>query len=139
MLLSRLSGGDEGYLFNLRTNPEEIIGLQSDVQEILKKHDTDSKTVTRVSLLLEEMYLFIRKMNGDKAVLCECSVFLKPDGVKIISKDEGVAFDMADEDLSTVSLSSYIISSYLEKEDLSNRHLITMSFNRSSFFIKYSG
>ena len=83
------------------------------------------------------MYLIILKMNDDKPVLAECTVFLKPDGVQIISKDEGVSFDMSDDDISTVSLSSYIVASYLEKRDFGNRHLTTMSFNRSSFFIKY--
>ena len=37
-------------------------------------------------------------MNDDKPVLAECTIFLKPDGVQIISKDEGVSFDMADDD-----------------------------------------
>lgn len=36
-----------------------------------------------------------------------------------------------------VSLSAYIVASYLEKRDFGNRHLTTMSFNRSSFLIKY--
>ena len=59
------------------------------------------------------------------------------DGVQIISKDDGVSFDMADEDISTLSLSAYTVASYLEKRDFGNRHLTTMSFNRSSFFIQY--
>ena len=77
-------------------------------------------------------------MNGDKPVLAECTVFLKEDGVQIISKDGGVSFDMADEDVSTTSLSAYIVSSYLEKRDFGNRHLTSMGFNRSLFLIKYN-
>jgi hypothetical protein len=88
-------------------------------------------------MFIEEMYLLIRKMNGDKAVLSECTVNFKPDGVQIISKDEGVAFDMKSEDVSTVSMSAYIIASYLEKRDFDPRHLMTMSFNRCAFFIPY--
>lgn len=88
-------------------------------------------------MMIEEMYLIIRKMNNDKPVLAECTIFLKPDGVQIISKNEGVSFDMADDDISTVSLSAYIVASYLEKRDFGNRHLTTMSFNRSSSLIKY--
>ena len=34
-------------------------------------------------------------------------------------------------------VSTYIVASYLEKRDFGNRHLTTMSFNRSSFLIKY--
>ena len=51
-----------------------------------------------VQVQIEEMYLIILKMNDDKPVLAECTIFLKPDGVQIISKDEGVSFDMADDD-----------------------------------------
>ncbi len=137
LLLSGISGGDNSFLFNLRTEPDEIISVQGEVCELLKGRNVDSRTITRVSLLIEELYLFIRQMNDDKAVLSECSIFLKPDGVQIISKDEGVSFDMADEELSAKSLSAYTIASYLEKRDFGNRHLTTMSFNRSSFFIKY--
>ena len=112
--------------------------MQGKIGSLLKEHNVDKKTINRVSILIEEMYLIILKMNDDKPVLAECTVFLKPDGVQIISKDEGVSFDMSDDDISTVSLSAYIVASYLEKRDFGNRHLTTMSFNRSSFFIKYN-
>ena len=137
LLLSKLSGSGGSYLFNLLTEPEEIIGMQGKIGSLLKEHNVDKKTINRVSILIEEMYLIILKMNDDKPVLAECTVFLKPDGVQIISKDGGVSFDMSDDDISTVSLSAYIVASYLEKRDFGNRHLTTMSFNRSSFFIKY--
>ena len=81
--------------------------------------------------------MLIRQMNNNKPVLAECSVFLRPEGVQIISKDDGIPFDMADEDISTVSLSAYTVASYLEKRDFGNRHLVTISFNRSSFLVKY--
>lgn len=43
---------------------------------------------------------------------------------------------MADEDISTRSLGAYTVAMYLEKKDFGNRHLTTMSFNRSAFLIK---
>ena len=136
LLLSGISG-ESSYLFNLTTEPEEIIRVQEEAGTLLRDHDVDEKTINRAMLLIEEMYVFIRQMNDNKAVLAECTVFLKPDGVQIITKDEGVSFDMADENNSTLSLSAYTVASYLEKRDFGNRHLTTMSFNRSSFFIQY--
>lgn len=138
LLLSKIPGGENSYLFHLRTEPEDIIRAQKQIEDLLTEHRTDRKTVQRVALLIEEMYLLIRKMNGDKAVLSECTVILKPEGVQIISKDEGVAFDMGSEDVSTVSMSAYIIAAYLEKRDFDHRHLMTMSYNRCSFFIPYA-
>lgn len=138
LLLSYLAEGDSCYLFNLSTESEEIISVQGKIESLLKEHNVDKRTINRVSVLIEEMYVFIRQMNENKVVLAECTVFLKADGVQIISKDDGVSFDMSDEDHSVRSLSAYTISQYLEKMDFGNRHLTTMSFNRSSFFIKYS-
>lgn len=135
LLLSRIQGGADSYLFNLSSEPDEILSVQAQVKTLLEEHHLDKKTIHRATMLIEEMYLFIRTMNDNKAVLCECTVFFEPDGVRIISKDDGVSFDMADEDLSTVSLSSYLVASYLEQRDFGNRHLTAMSLNRSSFFI----
>ncbi len=137
LLLSKVPGEKNTYMFNLCTEPDEIIDMQGKVETLLKKYDIDKVTVGRVSLLLEEMFMLIRQMNGNKAILAECTVFLLADGIRIITKDEGVTFDMADENVSTVSLSAYTIASYLEKMNMDPRHLVTMRYNRSTFFIKF--
>ena len=137
LLLSKIPGGENSYLFNLSTDPEEIIAVQRKVEALLKEHSVDKRTIGRTMLLIEELYVLIRQMNDNKSVLAECTVCLRPDGVQIISKDEGVPFDMADEDISVTSLSAYTVASYLEKTEMGNRHLTTMSFNRSSFSIKF--
>lgn len=136
MLLSRVPGYADNYLFNLSTEPEDIIAVQRKVETILKEHDVDRQIVGQTMLLIEEAYMLIRQMNDDKAVLAECTVNLKPEGVQIISKDDGVSFDIADEDISTRSLGAYTLARYLEKKDFDNRHLTTMSLNRSSFLIR---
>lgn len=136
LLLSTLPGSEDTYLFNLVTEPEDIIRTQRKAEEILMERGLDSKTFIRAALLIEEMYMFIRKMNDNKAVLAECSVTIKPDGVLIISKDEGVYFDMADEKMSTASLSAYTVSLYLQNDHFRNRHLTAMGFNRSACFVK---
>ena len=137
LLLSKVPGNENTFMFSLNTEPDEIITVQEKAEVIMNEHNLDKKTVGRVMLLIEELYILIRQMNGNKAVLAECTIILRDDGVQIISKDDGVSFDMADEDVSTVSLSAYTIASYLEKKDYGNRHLTTMSFNRSSFLIKF--
>ena len=136
MLLSRVSGYADNYLFNLSTEPEDIIAVQRKVETILKEHDVDRQIVGQTMLLIEEAYMLIRQMNDDKAVLAECTVNLKPEGVQIISKDDGVSFDMADEDVGIRTLGAYTLARYLEKKDFDNRHLTTMSLNRSAFLIR---
>lgn len=136
MLLSRVPGYADNYLFNLSTEPEDIIAVQRKVETILKEHDVDRQIVGQTMLLIEEAYMLIRQMNDDKAVLAECTVNLKPEGVQIISKDDGVSFDMADEDVGIRTLGAYTLARYLEKKDFDNRHLTTMSLNRSAFLIR---
>ena len=136
MLLSRVPGYADNYLFNLSTEPEDIIAVQRKVETILKEHDVDRQIVGQTMLLMEEAYMLIRQMNDDKAVLAECTVNLKPEGVQIISKDDGVSFDMADEDVGIRTLGAYTLARYLEKKDFDNRHLTTMSLNRSAFLIR---
>lgn len=136
MLLSRVPGYADNYLFNLSTEPEDIIAVQRKVETILKEHDVDRQIVGQTMLLIEEAYMLIRQMNDDKAVLAECTVNLKPEGVQIISKDDGVSFDMADEDVGIRTLGAYTLARYLEKKYFDNRHLTTMSLNRSAFLIR---
>ena len=136
MLFSKVPGSSDTYLFNLFTEPEEIIAVQRQVETILKQYNVEKRIVAQTMLLIEEAYMLIREMNGNKAVLAECTMNLKPEGVQIISKDDGVSFDMADEDIGVKSLGAYTLAQYLEKKDFGNRHLTTMSLNRSSFLIR---
>lgn len=74
--------------------------------------------------------------NGDKTVLSELTVFIHPDEIRIIIKDDGVLFDISEEDVNVTSLASFAVSAYMEKLGENRHHLTTMSFNRSAFVIK---
>ena len=137
LLLSRVPEFKNYYFFNICVKNEEIISMQREIEKILKENNIDRWAIGQATLLIEEIYILILQMNNYVNVLAECTIFLHPDGIQIISKDDGVLFDMADEKISTKSLSAYIISMYLEKGGFENYNLTTMSFNRSSFFIKY--
>lgn len=136
LLLTQLPGSAKCALFDLSTEPKEIIALQKEVEALLLENDVDRRTVGRVKLLIEEVYMLIREKNGEKAILSECSILLRPDAVQIIMKDDGVLFDVSEEDVSVTSLIALNVSAYMEKMGKNRRHLTTMSFNRSSFLIK---
>ena len=137
LLLSKVQEFNNYYLFYINVKKEEIISMQRKIENILKEKNIDKWAIGQTILLIEEIYILISQMNNNKDVLAECTIFLHSDGIQIISKDDGVLFDMADEEISVKSLSAYTISMYLEKGDFENYNLTTMSFNRSSFFIKY--
>ena len=90
----------------------------------------------RIKLLIEELFMLIREKNGGKAVLAECALLLRPEGIQIITRDEGGLFDIAEEDVTVTSIAAFAVSGYMEKMGLNKRYLTTMSFNRSSFLIK---
>ena len=136
LLLSELPDNVQSYLFDLYTEPEQIIGLQKKVEALLVENGIDYRTVGKVKLLIEELYMLIREKNGDKGILSECSVMLRPEGVQIITKDDGVLFDISEDDVTVTSLISLAVSAYMEKLGQNRRHLTTMSFNRSSFLVK---
>ena len=135
LFLSTL-GSTPSFLYDLSTKPEQIIDLQKKVETLLTEKGYAHRTIGRVKLLIEEVYMLIREKNGGKAVLSECSVLLKEDGIQIIIKDDGVLFDISEEDVTVTSLVSLMVSGYMEKLGQNKRHLTTISFNRSSFLIK---
>ena len=135
LFLSTL-GSTPSFLYDLSTEPEQIIDLQKKVETLLIEKGYAHRTIGRVKLLIEEVYMLIREKNGGKAVLSECSVLLKEDGIQIIIKDDGVLFDISEEDVTVTSLVSLMVSGYMEKLGQNKRHLTTISFNRSSFLIK---
>ena len=136
LLLSKVPGDDRTYTFQLSVEPKQIIEVQKRVEALLDDNKVDRRTVGKVKLLIEELYMLIREKNGDKSVLSELTIFLHPDEVKIITKDDGVLFDISEEDVNVTSIAAFAVSAYMEKLGQNRRHLTTMSFNRSAFSIK---
>ena len=136
LLLSKVPGSDRSWLFQLEVEPVQIIDLQKKVEAVLLENSVDKRTVGSVKLLIEELYVLIAEKNAGKTVLSECTVFLRDEGVQIITKDDGVLFDISEQDVSVPSLASFAVSAYMEKLGDDRRHLTTMSYNRSAFLVK---
>ena len=136
LLLSELNWRGEPYLFSLITEPVEIIALQKKVETLLVEKNFDKKAIGRAKLLIEELFMLIREKNDDKAVLCECSIILLPDMVRIIVKDDGNLFDISEDDVTVTSLTAFAVSAYMNNLGQDKRYLTTMSLNRSAFEIK---
>ncbi|MBP5342772.1 multidrug transporter MatE [bacterium] len=136
LFLSKLPFTQESYSFNLEVEPTHIISLQKEIEKLLNEKSCDHKTTGRVKLLIEELYMFIKEKNPDKIVLSECLITIKDDGIQIITKDDGILFDVSEEDINISSIGAFMVSTYMERIGQNRRHLTTISFNRSSFLIK---
>ena len=64
------------------------------------------------------------------------TVFLRPEGVQIITKDAQVLFDIYEEDVNVTSIAAFAVFAYMEKLGEDRRHLTAKSLNRSAFLIK---
>lgn len=136
LLLSKVPGHKNLTNFEVSIEPKKIIRLQQEVGSLLEDNKVDALTINRVKLLIEELYMLIWEKNKEKSVLGEMTIYIDPDQIRIISKDNGVLFDISEEDVDVTSITSYLVSAYMEKLGENRQYLTTMSFNRSTYVVK---
>ena len=82
-------------------------------------------------LLTEELEMLILEKNPGKKILSECTLMIRDD-IQLIFRDNGVLFDITDEDSSITSLRSYLVANLMVRQRRKN-HLVTTSYNRNAF------
>lgn len=122
--------------FDLILNNTEIVGTRNDVAAFMEKFSVPESISNKVQLMLEETLVLIRDRNSGKRVLAEVSVMVGPDHVRLITKDNGVIFDITDSNSEIKSLNCYVVACLQEKTESSN--ITTISFNRNSYLWNYS-
>ena len=136
LLLSEKLKGFRHKFYELKLDPESIVGTQQQVEKYLDENGVDRKIVSRAKLLIEDLYMLVYEKNGvDKAVYAECSVIIRDTGVQIITKDDGVLFDLSSDDVVAGSIVEFMVSGYMEKLKDNRKYLTTMSYNRNTFRI----
>ncbi len=138
LLLKEIEGNGITGFYELNVKPEDIICVQKEIEQLLKDNNVSEKTTVRVKLLIEDLYMLIYEKNGSEGILGECVVKLLDEGVSIITRDDGVLFDISQDDVEATSVAAFTVSAYMEKMKENRRHLTTMSYNRNSFLVKYS-
>ena len=136
LLLKQRETGREALLYNLIATPSAVVETRDSIGKALEKRGYDRRTVNRVMLLFEEMFLLIREKNTDNEVQGECSLMLEDGVIRMIIRDTGVQFDPSDANMNVSSLSSYVISTVAERVTSCRKHLMTMSFNRNMFEVE---
>ena len=138
LLLHQREKGKEALLFSLTVEPKEIIDTRDQIGVALSGRGFDKRTVNRVMLLFEELFMLIHEKNQETRILAECAFLLEKDMIRIIARDTGVQLDLSDSDMAISSLRSYIISSVADSVCSRKQHLVTMSFNRNMFELQGS-
>lgn len=137
LMLKELEDKIPSKVFGLVVEPNDVVRLTKDVKDFLKGSNIEDVTIGRVEFLLEEFYMLVHEKNDGKPVQSECAIILRPEGVQIVERDNGILFDIAEDENTITSLTSYVVSLYIEKLNVEKKYLKTMSFNRSSFLVKH--
>ena len=125
----------KSFFYEINIEPESVITLQADIAGELEKCGIDKRVIGRIKLLIEELYMLIYEKNGQKSVRGECTMIIDNNEVTLITKDDGVLLDLAEEDAAAGTIGEYLISNYM-RVLAGKQHLITMSYNRNVFEIK---
>ena len=138
LLLSEKLKAFKHEFYEFKLDPKSIVGTQQQVEKYLNENGVNGKIVSRVKLLIEDLYMLIYEKNGvNKAVYAECTVIVRDTGVQVITKDDGVLFDLSSDDVVAGSIVEFMVSGYMEKLKDNKKYLTTMSYNRNTFRINY--
>lgn len=123
------------WMYEFEVRPDLIIQARDQIGETLKNNGRSSITVNRVMMLFEELFMLVYDLNPGKTVLAEC-VVEAGDKIHIITKDNGIYYDIMDPDRQVGSFRSFIVSGLTEKLTNKRINLVSLSFNRNSFEVE---
>ena len=123
--------------FDLTLSPENIITTRDKVNDFMSRNHVPSTTAARVMLIIEELGMLIREKNPDSKILAEFTVMINPGtSVEIIERDNGIIFDITNEDARIESLRSFVVSNIMTSQR-DKKNLLTTSLNRNVLMVEY--
>lgn len=144
VLVTRKRFGTKGFPLYVDTNSDTIqsmsfiisdkavVAARDSIEKLLQEHQASKRTIVRSMLLIEELFLLIKEKNLGKKVTAELTVFLTPDTVKYVIRDDGIIFDITDKDDPLASIRDYIVATMMQRQAV-RKNLTTTSFNRNMF------
>ena len=129
--------GDEILDFDLELSEQTILKLRNDIEKVLLEQQVDQRTTLRIMLLVEELGLLVLNKNPGRTVIAECTLMIG-DEIQLIFRDDGILFDITDEDNAISSIQSYVVASMMAYQKRKG-HLVTTSYNRNIFHFENKG
>jgi Na+-driven multidrug efflux pump len=123
------------WMYEFEVEPDSIIKTRDSICDTLKKNGQSDATVNRVMILFEELFMLVYDLNQEKTVLAECIVEAG-DKIHMITKDNGIYYDLTDTDQKVGSLRSFVVSGLTEKLVRKKINFASLSFNRNAFEIE---
>ena len=124
---------DEGEIrdFDLILTEQAIVELRDELETILLERQINREIISRIMLLTEELEMMVMEKNPGRKVMSECTLIIGED-IRIIFRDNGILFDVTDEDSAISSMRSYLVANMMVHQKRKN-HLVTTSYNRNAF------
>ena len=115
--------------FDLELKTDNVLNVRDRIARFLQENGVSETIVSKVELMVEDELLYIMKKNTRK-VICEVTVLVNDEHVRLISKDNGIIFDITEEADDAVDFSAYVLANIMQNaHEASNS--TTISFNRN--------
>jgi len=117
--------------YDVLLTEENVVELRDAIGEFLTNQGVDDLRINEIKIIAEDTLVYVIKKNSKK-VLCECDVLVNKDHIRLITKDNGVIFDMTKEADESLDLRCYVVARMMEStKEKSNT--TTISFNRNTY------
>lgn len=123
------------WMYEFRVDPDSIVVTRDRIGDTLRNSGHGNTTINRVMVLFEELFMLVYDLNPNKSVLAECIVEAG-NSIRIITKDNGVYYDLTDSDRKVDSLRAYVVSDLTDGFVHKKINFASLSFNRNAFELK---
>lgn len=130
------------YDYNLTINENGINELLNSIRQDLLENNIELKFIKEIETMIKKIFLIIKSTNDKynkrydiekkEELLAECDIILTKKYIILITKDDGVIFDITKKSKEIEEHRSRIIANFIEDED-DKKYLDVLSFNRNSF------
>lgn len=117
--------------FDIRLDETSIVEVRDRVNEFLKENNVPSQKIMEILIILEDTLVYIKEKNEHKTI-CECTVLVNDEHVRLITKDNGKIFDMIQEADNSIDLRCYVLARMMENAS-EKSNTTTISFNRNTY------
>ena len=121
------------YSFDFKVTPENTIKVQEKIEELLNNENISMKTITKATLIVEEVYMFLIDQNVPRTLLSEITIVIGKKLVMIF-RDNGKIFDLTNEISATSSFRGFVLKNIMQQQK-DKKNITTTSYNRNFFIL----
>jgi len=123
---------EEGTSFDLCLSPETISGVCAKIRDYCEEVKVEAEISNQAQLMFEETMNRVLEKNSGKKVLADVTVLVSPERLRLITRDNGMIFDITETDAEIRNLRCYVLAQLMLRTD-EKTYATSISFNRNMF------